>query len=218
MKLTDIPFILTIMEQEALKCNAPVFKVEKAKRTSFELLVFVLLSARTRDETTLKAVERLFRIAHTPQKIAELQVSKLETILYGVGFYRTKARNLIKMSRMIDGQFKGVVPQTIEELLTLPGIGRKSANIVLASHFGKEVIGVDTHVHRISNRLAWVKTKKPLETENELMKVIPKQYLRTMNKLFVAYGQTICQPISPLCSICKLKETYCPQVGVKKSR
>ncbi len=210
------------MSQEAQKRNAPVFKVESARSTPFQSLVFVMLSARTKDDTTLKAVEKLFKIADTPEKIARLKTtghgtSSLETILYGVGFYRVKAKNLKKLCRMLVEDFNSIVPDNLEAMLKLPGIGRKSANIVLARHFGKHVIGVDTHVHRISNRLGIVKTKKPHDTENALMKKIPERYLRSLNKTFVAYGQTICQPVSPLCSICRINN-ICPRIGVKKSR
>ncbi len=218
METSDLPGVLSIMEKEAAARRAPVFEVESARTTPFSMLVFVMLSARTRDETTLKVIERLFKIADTPEKIRQLELSELERILYGVGFYRTKAQYLKKLCEDIVVRFKGLVPEKLDELISLPGIGRKSANIVLAKCFGKETIGVDTHVHRISNRLGIVKTKKPIETEQKLMERIPGKYLRMMNKLFVAYGQTICKPVSPLCSSCKLNGVYCLRIGVKKSR
>ena len=210
--------ILKIMEAEARKRGAPVFKVESAKRTPFQALVFVMLSARTKDNTTLKAVERLFKVAKTPESISKLRTSRLETLLYGVGFYRAKAKNLKRTSKLLVEKFNSRVPDTLEELLTLPGIGRKSANIILNSVFKKHAIGVDTHVHRLSNRLGIVKTKKPEQTEKELMRKIPKKHLRNLNKMFVAYGQTVCVPISPYCSTCKLRGKYCPQRGVNKFR
>ncbi|MBS3067921.1 endonuclease III [Candidatus Micrarchaeota archaeon] len=217
MKLSQLGSALKIMQTEARERNAPVLRVESAKTTPFRALVFVMLSARTKDDTTLRAVERLFAVADTPEKIAGLKTSKLETLLYGVGFYRVKSKNLIKTCNVLIEKFNSRVPDTLEELLTLPGIGRKSANIVLARCFGKHVIGVDTHVHRIANRLGLVKTKKPEQTEQSLMRVVPKQYLRSLNKIFVAYGQTICQPVSPWCSICKIRN-HCPRIGVKRSR
>ncbi|MDO8554353.1 MAG: endonuclease III [Candidatus Micrarchaeota archaeon] len=217
MNKLQIPKMLKIMENEASKRNAPVFKVESARTTPFQSLVFVMLSARTKDNTTLKAVEKLFAIADNASDISKLETTKLETILYGVGFYRVKAKNLQKMCRMLVDEFSSIVPDNLEDMLKLPGIGRKSANIVLARHFGHNVIGVDTHVHRISNRLGIVKTKKPEQTENALMNKIPEKYLRSLNKTFVAYGQTICQPVSPLCSICKINN-ICPRIGVEKSR
>lgn len=210
--------MLAIMQIEATKRNAPVFEVEKARTTPFRMLVFVMLSARTRDEQTLKVVEKLFSVADTPEKIIEIETSELEKILYGIGFYRVKAKNLKKMCGELVTRFDGAVPRTIDELLTLAGIGRKSANIVLASCFGENVIGVDTHVHRISNRLGLVKTKKPHDTENKLMKTVPSEYVRMLNQIFVAYGQTVCKPLSPLCSMCRLRGIYCPQIGVKKSQ
>lgn len=206
------------MENDARTRNPPVLRVESAKSTPFQVLIFTMLSARTKDEMTLKVVEKLFSIADSPEKIAKLETSKLESILYGVGFYRVKAKNLIKTCNILIEKFNGNVPSTIEDLLTLPGVGRKTANIVLARVFGKATVGVDTHVHRIANRLGLVKTKKPEETEHVLMKKIPKKHLRTLNKIFVAYGQTICAPISPHCSACKLRDVYCPQINVKKSR
>ncbi len=217
MNVQNISKILKVMETEAKKRNAPVFKVESVRATPFRSLVFVMLSARTKDATTLNAVEKLFKIATMPEKISEIKISKLEQILYGVGFYRVKAKYLKKMCKMLVSEFHGKVPDNIDDMLKLPGIGRKSANIVLARHFGKHVIGVDTHVHRISNRLGLVKTKKPLETEKTLMKKIPKRHLRLLNRTFVAYGQTICQPVSPSCSICKLNN-ICPRIDVKTSR
>lgn len=217
MNEKNISKILKIMEREARKRNAPVFKVESARSTSFQSLVFVMLSARTKDASTLNAVGKLFKMAKTPEKIAKLRTSRLETLLYGVGFYRVKAKNLKKMCRMLIDDFDGAVPDNLENMLKLPGIGRKSANIVLARHFNKHVVGVDTHVNRISNRLGLVRTKKPEQTEKALMKKIPQKYLRDLNKIFVAYGQTICQPISPWCSICRINN-ICPRIGVKKSR
>lgn len=218
MQPSDIPAVLRIMEREAIKRNAPVLKVESAKRTPFQVLVFVLLSSRTKDWTTLRAAEKLFAAADRPEKIARLRLAELESIIYGVGFYRTKARNLVKLCRTLVEEFNGKVPDTLEELLTLPGIGRKSANIVLASCFGRKVIGVDTHVHRISNRLGIVKTKKREGTERALMKIVPDQYKAQFNRILVAYGQTICVPLSPFCSICRLNGRYCQRAGVDRSR
>lgn len=217
MNPPQLGLALRIMQTEARKRNAPVLKVESAKATPFQALVFVMLSARTKDDTTLRAVDRLFAVANSPEKIAKLSESEVQKLIYGVGFYRTKSKNLINMSNMLIEKFNGKVPDILEQLLTLPGIGRKSANIVLARCFGKHVIGVDTHVHRIANRLGLVKTKKPEQTEHSLMRLVPKQYLRSLNKIFVAYGQTICQPVSPWCSICRVRE-YCPRIGVTKYR
>jgi len=212
--LARIGWILEQMRKEAKMRDAPVFRAERFTRENpFTILVFTMLSARTKDETTLKAVERLFGKAKTPQKIINLSARSLERILYGVGFYRVKAKNLIRASERIL-EFGGV-PDTLEGLLELPGVGRKTANIVLARAFNKNTIGVDVHVHRISNRLGLVKTKKPEETERALIKAIPKKYLRPLNRSFVAFGQTVCLPRKPLCRICPLN-LICWQVGVEK--
>ncbi|MBU0590579.1 endonuclease III [Candidatus Micrarchaeota archaeon] len=211
--LENIGVVLQKMEGEALKRNAPVFRAELAtKSTPFKILVFTMLSARTKDETTLKVVERLFQYVRTPEQLAKLKTSKLETLLYGVGFYRVKAKNLIETSKTIAKL--GKVPDTLESLLQLPGVGRKTANIVLARAFGKNTLGVDVHVHRISNRLGLVKTKKPEETEMALIKIVPKQYLGKLNKSFVAFGQTICLPKTPRCTECPAN-SICPKKGVK---
>ena len=154
-----------------------------------------------------------FSYYYTSKKlqISKLKTSKLETILYGIDFYRVKAKNLIKLSKIIAE--RGSVPDTLPELLKLPGVGRKTANIVLARAFGKNTIGVDVHVHRISNRLGIVKTKNRDETEKELMKKIPKKYIRKLNLTFVAFGQTICVPRKPNCNSCSISK-ICSKVGV----
>ena len=164
---------------------------------------------------TGKAVLKLFRKANTPSKIAKMNVKELEKILYGVGFYRTKAKNLKKLAKMV--VMNSRVPDTIDKLITLPGVGRKTANIVLCFGFRKKALPVDVHVQRISNRLGLVKTKKPEDTEKILLKKIPGKYIRKLNFVFVAYGQTVCLPLSPLCSECKLN-IICPKIGVKFKR
>ncbi|MBI2079703.1 endonuclease III [Candidatus Micrarchaeota archaeon] len=212
-----IEYILKIMEQEAKLRGAPVFRVEGAKATPFQILVFTMLSARTKDERTMKVVERLFETADSPEKILGLKDAKLEKLLYGVGFYRTKTKNLKKTCKMLIEEFHSEIPDSLEKMLKLPGVGRKTANIVLARVHGHCSLGVDTHVHRISNRLGLTKTKKPEQTEKRLMKKIDKKYIRDLNRVFVAYGQTVCTPVSPFCSFCKLNK-ICPKIGVKKSR
>ena len=212
--LARIGWILEQMRREAKMRDAPVFRAERiTKENPFTILVFTMLSARTKDETTLKAVERLFKTAKTPQQIKKLSARSLERILFGVGFYRVKAKNLIRASERI--LELGGVPKTLEGLLELPGVGRKTANIVLARAFNKKTLGVDVHVHRISNRIGLAKTKKPEETERALIKAIPKKYLRSLNRSFVAFGQTVCLPRKPLCGICPLNR-LCWQVGAEK--
>ncbi|MBN2478371.1 endonuclease III [Candidatus Micrarchaeota archaeon] len=207
---------VSIMEKEGRRRNAPVYSISGMK-TSFQKLVFVVLSARTKDKTTYTASKRLFKKADTPEKTAGLGEKEIEKLIYGVGFYKTKAKKIAKMSRILVCEYKGRVPESITELIRLPGVGRKTANVVLNWAFGKNSIAVDTHVHRISNRLGWVSTKKPSETEEELKKKIPEKLWKKLNKSMVGYGQTVCVPVSPFCSVCRIKR-YCKRINVKKSR
>lgn len=164
----------------------PLIPVSK---TPFQTLVATMLSARTRDETTAAVCRRLFKIAPTPQKLAKLENSTIENLIYPVGFYKTKAQHLKKLARKILETFQDRVPHTLKELTKLSGVGRKTANIVLARAFNIPAIGVDTHVHRIANTLGWVKTKTPEQTEKELMKILPKKYWVEVNNLFVSIGR-----------------------------
>ena len=172
-----------------------------------------MLSARTKDGTTIRVVEKLFEKADKPDKVAALGVKKLEKILYGVGFYHVKARHLFELSKILSKT--GKIPDSLEGMIELPGVGRKTANIALSRIFGKNTLGVDVHVHRISNRLGVVKTKKPEDTELELLKIIPKSSVRSLNRNFVALGQTICLPRNPQCSICPLNK-ICLKIGLKQ--
>ena len=157
--------------------------------TPFHALVAVMLSARTRDETTAKRCIELFKVASTPKEIAQLPEKRIAELVRPVSFYKAKAANLKKLAGIVHGQFNDEVPDTLEELTTLPGVGRKTANIILARCFGIAAIGVDTHVHRIANFLGWVKTNTPEETEIELMKVLPKKYWVDSNHYLVSIGQ-----------------------------
>ena len=158
-------------------------------KTPFQALVAVMLSARTRDETTADVCRKLFKVASTPRKMAQLKEAQIAKLVYPVSFYKTKAKHLKTLAENIVEKFSGKIPNTLEDLTSLPGIGRKSANIVLVRAFGIPAIGVDTHVHRISNMLGWVKTKTPEKTEIELMKVLPKIYWTRVNNLMVSIGQ-----------------------------
>jgi endonuclease-3 len=173
-----------------------------------------MLSARTKDSTSIPIVNKLFSKVKTPRDLLAIPSKKLEKSLYGIGFYRTKTKYAREMAKILIERFDSLVPDSIEQLLTLPGVGRKTANIVLARAFGKKTLGVDVHVHRISNRLGLVKTKKPEDTEKALMKIIPSSLIPKYNEIFVSYGQTICKPVAPLCSTCKLSG-ICPKIGVK---
>lgn len=172
----------------------------------FSILVGTILSARTKDENTTKVVKKLFSKYKTPKALAEANLKDIEEIIKSIGFYHVKARRIIEVASIINSKFKGRVPDDFEELISLPGVGRKTANCVLVYAFEKPAIPVDTHVHRISNRIGLVKTKTPEETEHALMKKIPKKYWIAINDTFVMYGQNICKPISPMCDVCLLKK------------
>ncbi|HNV85414.1 MAG TPA: endonuclease III, partial [Candidatus Omnitrophota bacterium] len=175
------------------------------------------ISARTKDETTRRASERLFRLADTPGKITRLSVSDIEKAIYPAGFYRTKAKSILSLCDVLLEKFGGKVPETLEELMTLKGVGRKTANLVITLAFRKKGICVDTHVHRISNRWGLVRTRAPEETEFALYKVLPQEYWIEYNDLLVAFGQNICNPVSPRCSVCRLN-AVCPKIGVRVHR
>lgn len=172
----------------------------------FNILIGTILSARTKDENTTKVVKELFAKYKNSRELSKADVRDVEKIIKSIGFYRVKSKRIIDVAKVIDSRYKGKVPQDLEKLIDLPGVGRKTANCVLVYAYDKPAIPVDTHVHRISNRLGLVKTKNPEETERELMKVIPKKYWLDINDTFVMYGQNICKPISPLCNVCKIKK------------
>ena len=210
--------MLLLMQRESSRRGAPVLSVESAiGKGAFAILIFTVLSARTRDETTIRAGRRLLSCAPTPQKLSRLPVTRIQKLIYPVGFYKTKARHLHALAHKLIADFKGKVPSTFDSLTSLAGVGRKTANIVLASAFGKHTIGVDTHVHRISNRLGLVKTKSPEKTSDALHRIIPNRYKRRFNMSMVAFGQTVCTPLHPKCSECPLSKD-CPRIGVRNSR
>ncbi len=194
-----------------------VSQVAEKKRDPFRILISTVISLRTKDEVTLKASERLFELADNPEKILELDETTISQLIYPAGFYRTKAKNIKRIAEILVREYRGEVPPDMEKLLALPGVGRKTANLVLNLGFGIDGICVDTHVHRISNRMGWVKTKTPEETETELMKILPQRYWIEINEILVKFGQNVCSPISPRCSECPVKN-YCNQIGVTKSR
>ena len=171
----------------------------------FSILIGTILSARTKDENTAKVVKKLFSKYKSVHALAKAKVNDVEKLIKSIGFYHVKAKRIINVASIISSQYKGKVPNDFDELLKLPGVGRKTANCVLVYAFDIPAIPVDTHVHRISNRLGLVNTKTPEETEFELMKKIPKKYWLEINDTFVMYGQNICKPISPQCSVCKIK-------------
>lgn len=189
---------------------------EDTQEDPFQVLIATLLSAQTKDAVTAGASERLFKVARTPKTMAALPVSRIERLIYPVSFYRTKARHVKQACRQILDDFGGVVPDTMDELLTLAGVGRKTANLVLIlSHASRDNICVDTHVHRISNRLGWVKTRTPNQTEQALYKVVPRKWWPDVNLYLVTWGQNVCKPVYPRCRAC-VASTMCPRMGVTK--
>jgi endonuclease III len=188
-------------------------KLARRNATIFEILIATMMSARTKDDTTEKAAERLFNRADTPKKLLKLKTKEIEKLIYPVGFYKTKAKNIIEASKLILNKYKGKVPCTQDDLITLPGVGLKTAALVLSEGFGIDDICVDTHVHRISNRLGFVKTNKPEETYYELKKKLPKKFWRKINYYFVSYGQTVCTPLRPKCNNCGISY-LCQKIGV----
>ena len=186
-------------------------------RNPFLVLVSCILSLRTKDSVSLPASQRLFAHAQTPQALLLLAPDFIEKLIYPTGFYRQKTKQILSICSILLKKYHGIVPNTPEELMALPGVGPKTTNLVLAEGFGIPAICVDTHVHRISNRLGLVTTKTPAQTENALKLLLPKKYWSEYNKLMVMWGQNICVPISPKCSICPLLP-LCPQIGVTKRR
>jgi endonuclease III len=192
-------------------------RMASRQRDPFLVLIACLLSLRTKDEVTDQAMLRLLKRAKRPEEIAEIPVDELEKIIYPVGFYRNKARTLKAVSRTILEVYKGQVPDTIDELLKLKGVGRKTANIVVTEGFQQPGIAVDTHVHRISNRIGAVRTRTPNETEEVLRKILPLKHWITYNALLVTHGRRTCAPISPFCSRCPVYQ-HCGRIGLVKSR
>jgi endonuclease-3 len=187
---------------------------EDSQEDPFQVLIATLLSAQTRDPVTHAASTRLFRVARTPRTMARLPVSRIESLIYPVSFYRNKARHVKETCRQIVERFGGRVPSTMDELLTLPGVGRKTANLVLIlSHASRDNICVDTHVHRLSNRLGWVRTRTPNQTEQALYKVVPRRFWADVNLYLVTWGQNVCRPVYPRCPACVVA-SLCPRIGV----
>jgi endonuclease-3 len=172
----------------------------------FKILIGTILSARSRDENTSKIVRKLFQKYKNARELANADLNDIKSIIHSIGFYNTKAERIKQVSRIIVEKFHGIVPNEVEDLLELPGVGRKTANCVLVYAFNKPAIPVDIHVHRISNRIGIVKTQNPKKTEEELIKIIDRKYWLILNNTFVRYGQNICLPIRPKCEICSLKD------------
>jgi len=202
--MKDIAKILNLIKPKRLSMLGEI----GSRYNEFQTPVAASLSARTKDTTTLPIVKKLFKSYKKPQDFVKLDIRKIEKLIHPVGFYRTKAKHLKLLAKVLIDDYKGEVPDTLEELTKLPGVGRKTANCVLVYCFKKQVIPVDIHVHRISNRIGLVKTRSPEKTEQELMRVVPVIYWNKINEAFVIHGQTICLPINPKCQICPIKK-YC---------
>ncbi|NPA42358.1 MAG: endonuclease III [Aquificae bacterium] len=214
MKESDIPKVIEILKKHYESWEAPVVTlVAQHTNDPFRVLICALLSTRTKDETTAKVCQKFFKKVKTPEDILRLSTEQLEELIYPVGFYRNKAKQLKELARILIEDFKGRVPDKLEDLLKLPGVGRKVANLVLSDGYGIPAICVDTHVHRITNRWCLVKTKTPHETERELMRKLPKEYWIVINRLLVAFGQRICTPQKPKCDLCPIEE-FCGKCGV----
>ena len=218
MRDSDIHAVIRDLTKASRQWRLPaVTQVGRKTDDPFQVLISCLLSLRTKDQVTHAASARLFARARTTQQLLSLPLAAIRKLIYPVGFYRTKAKRIHEICQHLIGRFRGKVPQTLEELLTLPGVGRKTANLVLTVGFGKLGICVDTHVHRISNRLGYVRTKVPEQTEFALREKLPRRYWIEYNDLLVSFGQTLCQPVSPWCSRCPITP-HCPKIGVKYSR
>ena len=210
--------VLQILEKEYSNWNAPIVTlIAQRSKDPYQVLISTLLSLRTKDEVTTQASMRLFKKAKTPQQMLILKASEIRRLIYPVGFYKRKSETILRISQILIDQYNGKVPDNLEELLQLPGVGRKTANLVITLGFGKPGICVDTHVHRISNRLGYVRTKGPEETEMALREKLPVKWWIPYNDILVAFGQILCKPISPWCSRCPV-EHLCEKINIGKHR
>ena len=218
MKDRDIHAAIKILRREVPKWETPIVTLmAETYKSPFRVLISCILSLRTQDATTAKASHRLFALADSAEAMLKLTARKIETLIYPVGFYKTKAKTLRDLSRALLDRYGGKVPDDIDELLKFKGVGRKTANLVVTLGYRKPGICVDTHVHRISNRWGYVKTKTPEKTEFALRDKLPKPYWIEYNDLLVSFGQHLCRPISPLCSQCPVAK-YCRRIGVTARR
>jgi len=218
VKDREIHAAVRILRREAPKWQTPVVTlIAEASVSPFKVLISCILSLRTQDSTTAQASRRLFALADLPKTMARLPTKKIEQAIFPVGFYRTKAKTILEICRNLNENYRGRVPDEIDELIKFKGVGRKTANLVVTLGYNKPGICVDTHVHRISNRWGYVKTATPEKTEVALRQKLPKQYWIEYNDLLVSFGQRLCRPISPLCSQCPVAK-YCSQIGVTVKR
>ena len=215
MRDRDVHHIIRVLKKEVRRWPVPA--IGHFTRTPYTTLISCVLSLRTKDQTTAAASDRLFAVADTPERMLSLAESEIEELIYPVSFFRVKSKTLLRISADLIERFGGTVPDAIEDLLTLPGVGRKTANIVITLAFRQPGIAVDTHVHRIPNRWGYVQTRNPDETEVALRRKLPRRYWLELNEVLVAFGQNLCKPVSPLCSRCPIAEV-CDRRGVTRSR
>ena len=209
MTIANIPAVHRALARAFGNVRAPVIDLVAAQtHDPFHVLVGTILSARTKDQTTAEACDRLFARVQTPVDLRQVPQTELERLIFPVGFYHTKAKHLKALPEVLDAKFGGRIPETVEELCELPGVGRKTANLVVVLGFDKPGICVDVHVHRICNRLGLLHTRTPLETEMTLRRILPKRYWKTWNSFLVSFGQTQCLPVRPRCSHCPIRK-YC---------
>jgi len=215
VKRGDIPAVNRILAVEYRRHKAPIVELTRARTNSpFKILLATILSSRTRDETTSQVCDRLFRTVDTPADLERMTVAQIEKLIYPIGFYRTKAQQFKELPTVLRTRFGGRIPDTIDGLCELPGVGRKVANLVVAVAFDKPAVCVDVHVHRICNRLGLLKTGSPFETEMALRRILPRRYWITWNSYLVSYGQTVCRPLNPLCNGCRIYR-WCSRIGVR---
>ncbi|MBI5192352.1 MAG: endonuclease III [Nitrospirae bacterium] len=218
MQDNDIHKIITILKKDVDKWSTPAVSiVAENTKDPFKVLISCIISLRTKDTTTAAASGRLFALADTPEALMSLPVEKIEEAIFPAGFYRVKAGNIIEICKRLVEDYNSIVPDDIDELLKLKGVGRKTANLVVTIGYDKDGICVDTHVHRISNRWGYIKTKTPDESEEALRKKLPRKYWKIYNDLLVTFGQNLCKPVSPICSECNIVK-YCARIGVKTFR
>jgi len=208
---------IRLIKEQIKDYIVPSVTLISRKRDPYQVLISCILSLRTKDKTTIQASKRLFKIADKPKNMLKLTPGDIQKLIYPVGFYRNKSKVILGLSRKLLEDYSGKVPDSLEALLGLKGVGRKTANLVLGLGFGIPAICVDTHVHRISNRLGWIKTSNPEETEFALREIIPRSKWIELNTLLVTFGQNLCFPVSPFCSKCKVYR-FCKREGVVKSR
>ena len=210
--------VASILKREVRRWREPIVtEISRKQRDPFQVLISTILSLRTKDACTAEGSRRLFGRARTPRGMLRLDAATIAKTIYPVGFYNTKAKTILDVCRVLVERYDSRVPDTVDELVELKGVGRKTANLVVGLGYGKPAICVDTHVHRITNRWGYVSTKSPDKTEMELRRVLPGRYWIPINDWLVAYGQNLCTPVSPWCSRCKIRP-HCARKGVARSR